>query len=254
MRPRNFWPFACVAVIGGAWLWQPAAWALDACGCLLGTDCANDVRIEFDSLPWPPLNQPPIDTRCCDRLPGRGEASTRRFTQLPITYAGGTFDKLPATGADAVMGWRKVDCWPWCGDGRCGGNETCSSCPGDCGACPPVCGDTVCESARGECSSCSSDCTVAQCCGNDPTCNSAVGETCGNCSRDCGACAPVCGDARCTGSETCQSCPGDCGGIRECNFCGSGNNRCRPNNPTACNRGCANFPNGCGGAWHWNCP
>lgn len=27
---------------------------------------------------------------------------------------------------------------PYCGDGTCNAGETCSSCPGDCGACPPI--------------------------------------------------------------------------------------------------------------------
>jgi len=54
-----------------------------------------------------------------------------------------------------------------CGDGSCNGTETCSSCPGDCGACPPpppapVCGDGVCNGT----------------------------ETCSTCAGDCGACPP----------------------------------------------------------------
>lgn len=47
-----------------------------------------------------------------------------------------------------------------CGDGQCNGDETCQSCPGDCGVCPPECGD-------------------GQCNGD---------ETCDSCVQDCGAC------------------------------------------------------------------
>lgn len=40
---------------------------------------------------------------------------------------------------------------PRCGDRSCNGRETCSSCPRDCGACPPpkaVCGNGVCEAGE----------------------------------------------------------------------------------------------------------
>src|SRR5262249_21623388 len=61
----------------------------------------------------------------------------------------------------------------WCGNGRCDGSETCSSCPRDCGTCPtaPRCGDLACNGT----------------------------ETCSSCPGDCGACptAPRCGDLTC---------------------------------------------------------
>src|SRR5262249_28600153 len=46
-----------------------------------------------------------------------------------------------------------------CGDGICSARETCSSCPQDCGQCPPpsICGDGICNGAE-NCSSCESDC------------------------------------------------------------------------------------------------
>jgi TolB protein len=49
---------------------------------------------------------------------------------------------------------------PVCGDGTCNGTETCSSCPADCGVCPPptpVCGDGICNGQE-TCSTCSDDC------------------------------------------------------------------------------------------------
>jgi hypothetical protein len=72
-----------------------------------------------------------------------------------------------------------------CGNGVCQTGETCSTCPADCGVCPPVCGDASCNGS----------------------------ETCSSCPADCGACPPppVCGDATCGGGETCSSCPADCG-------------------------------------------
>jgi beta propeller repeat protein len=47
-----------------------------------------------------------------------------------------------------------------CGDGVCNLEETCESCPGDCGACPPpepYCGDTTCNGEE-TCESCPGDC------------------------------------------------------------------------------------------------
>ncbi|MCA9661348.1 MAG: hypothetical protein KC486_23615 [Myxococcales bacterium] len=72
---------------------------------------------------------------------------------------------------------------PFCGDGQCLGDESCKTCPDDCGVCPPACGDGQCNGA----------------------------ETCQVCPVDCGACPPSCGDTLCNGDETCSSCPGDCG-------------------------------------------
>ncbi|MBI4019885.1 MAG: hypothetical protein HY367_01020 [Candidatus Aenigmarchaeota archaeon] len=68
-----------------------------------------------------------------------------------------------------------------------GALETCSSCPPDCGTCPPpFCGDRACNGV----------------------------ETCSTCSIDCGTCEEQpyrCGDGRCTVPETCSSCSQDCG-------------------------------------------
>lgn len=60
-----------------------------------------------------------------------------------------------STGATDVVG---------CGDGKCSSatNESCMSCPADCGACPPFCGNQKCDAT----------------------------ETCSSCTQDCGACPP----------------------------------------------------------------
>ena len=49
---------------------------------------------------------------------------------------------------------------PGCGDGECTADETCNTCPADCGACDPICGDGTCD----------------------------TGETCGSCPQDCDPC------------------------------------------------------------------
>ena len=73
-----------------------------------------------------------------------------------------------------------------CGDGTCEGHldESCLTCPADCGACE-LCGNGICDVITSEtCYTCSQDC--GSCCGNsvcDP------GEDCTNCTVDCGAAA-----------------------------------------------------------------
>ena len=72
---------------------------------------------------------------------------------------------------DMLGGCTDLDCWyactplctpsatcasdaPRCGDQTCDAFETCTLCPGDCGACPVVCGDHVCspgETCPGDC-------------------------------------------------------------------------------------------------------
>ena len=97
---------------------------------------------------------------------------------------------------------------PVCGNGTCEAGESCSSCPGDCGACPPVCGNETCEAGE-SCSSCPGDCGACPpVCGNG-TCE--VGESCSSCLGDCGACPPVCGNGSCEIGETCSNCVADCG-------------------------------------------
>jgi hypothetical protein len=118
---------------------------------------------------------------------------------------------------------------PVCGDGLCkGGEETCASCPADCGACPPppVCGDGLCKGGEETCASCPADCGACPTavCG-DGTCDPAEGcgscpADCGSCAFDCGACAPSCGDGWCAFGEDCLSCPFDCGACAS--SCGDG--------------------------------
>jgi hypothetical protein len=105
------------------------------------------------------------------------------------------------------------ECIACCGNGTCDHQETCSSCPTDCGACV-VCGDGTCSDGE-TCSSCPVDCPICPRCG-DLLCNG--DETCASCPGDCEEC-PACGDGKCNGDETCATCPGDCGG---CSPCGDG--------------------------------
>ena len=97
---------------------------------------------------------------------------------------------------------------PSCGDTVCAADETCASCPSDCGQCA-VCGDGTCQPGAGEgCDTCAADC--GDCCG-DTACDGGAGEDCASCSSDCGACQK-CGNGVCEElfGENSTTCPPDC--------------------------------------------
>ena len=102
-----------------------------------------------------------------------------------------------------------------CGDNICDGDNTCDTCPEDCGECGEAsCGNGACDNGE-NCESCATDCGG---CGEfvcgDGAC--ALGESCGFCPEDCGECPVVCGDATCSDVETCEVCPEDCGDCGAC--------------------------------------
>jgi hypothetical protein len=104
----------------------------------------------------------------------------------------------------------------FCGDGYCNEDESCSTCPGDCGNCDPgdCCGaieGVGCSNPQLESCVCAFD---AWCCdvGWDDTCAEEVATECGfNCLAECGD-----GSCDLNGSENCETCPGDCGVCDPC--------------------------------------
>ena len=129
-----------------------------------------------------------------------------------------------------------------CGDGSCDGaaGETCSNCPADCGACPPVCGDGTCDAGE-DCMGCATDCGACPPVCGDGSCNGS--EDCMSCASDCGACPPVCGDGSCNGSEDCASCVADCGACPP--MCGD--STCDPGEDcVSCPGDCGMCPPTCG--------
>lgn len=94
-------------------------------------------------------------------------------------------------------------------------DETCFTCPEDCGTCPG-CGDGICEPDE-TCASCEIDCGPCAVCGNG-VCQGPY-ETCGNCPEDCGACTNTCLDVlKCAVACPTPSvaCILDCGGSGGC--------------------------------------
>lgn len=162
----------------------------------------------------------------------------------PLTCGNGTCT-LPETCSSCPSDCGA--CLPVCGDSSCAvGTETCASCPADCGVCTPTCGNGLCQPPE-TCQSCQADCGAClpePSCG-DNSCNN--NETCSSCPTDCGLCVPTCGDATCNGTETCSTCVQDCG---TCPFlCGdsscNGTETCG-NCPTDCGT-CPTLPPGGGG-------
>jgi len=120
----------------------------------------------------------------------------------------------------------------YCGDSFCnsptaeGGNETCSSCPKDCGSCKNCNRNGVCEKDTGETTEdCPSDCNISEEINPPETNGTPASSYCGNgfcdswedyltCPSDCKANAPavVCNhDGNCDMPlETSANCPDDC--------------------------------------------
>jgi hypothetical protein len=136
-----------------------------------------------------------------------------------------TFDVTGRAGASGPFHLRLERVPDVCGDDLCSGDESCSTCARDCGACPapPVCGDGRCDRPE-SCTSCPTDCGS---CGGGAYCGDGVcdaAEDCDSCPGDCGDCQPepYCGDGWCDAGEDCSWCPSDCGACGPTSYCGDG--------------------------------
>ncbi|MCU0678960.1 MAG: hypothetical protein MUC28_00740 [Planctomycetes bacterium] len=161
----------------------------DYCEFLSITPCCGNGLIEAgetcDNGPGSTLPCPPTcnDGNNCtdDSMSGSAAACTVLCTNTAINTCSLTINDFccPLVCNSS----NDMNCAAVCGNSACEAGETCSTCPADCGACPPACGDGVCNGT----------------------------ETCSTCPADCGACPPACGDGVCNGTETCTTCPADCG-------------------------------------------
>lgn len=99
-----------------------------------------------------------------------------------------------------------------CGDGTCDAEESCESCPADCGACAGT-GDCCAPHDTTGCASL--DITNCVCAMDDYCCATAWDALCvQEAGTQCGAgCVVVssCGDGTCDADEGCDDCPSDCG-------------------------------------------
>ena len=123
---------------------------LAACEAVIpGGSAGHDARIDLS------LSDTLLAGADAGARPDCGEAGYVPDSRPPDSHHpdGNLLDSQTPDGAPA----------PVCGNGTCDKGESCSNCPGDCGACPPVCGNGSCE----------------------------AGETCSNCASDCGACPPT---------------------------------------------------------------
>ncbi len=239
----------CVeGVCGGApkSCWDDDPCTIDVCAPATG-QCVyiHDVDACDDEDPPPPAGD------CCEPHddPGCGDEGVEACVCEADAFCCETsWDGLcvDAAGADCE-GCGDVTPVDSCGDGACGGSETCDACPEDCGECPPA-GDCCTATAAAGCT----DATVEACvcdedafccetswdaicvsaadtqcgaCGDgppEPSCGDGScdpDEACGTCPADCGPCGPICGDGACTGGESCADCATDCGTCPEVDCC-----------------------------------
>ncbi|MBI2552681.1 putative metal-binding motif-containing protein [Candidatus Uhrbacteria bacterium] len=151
------------------------------------TDSSEDVAVELQPCTpnwscnaWSECVFPGFRSRLCTDLAG----------------CAGT----PPVGATSTT--QTEPCDP-CGNGSCEDGETCTSCPADCGTCPPpTC--TPAWSCSGW-SACSCSGTRTRTCADLNSCGTATGRP--SITSRC----VVCGNGSCDCGETCASCSGDCG-------------------------------------------
>jgi cysteine-rich repeat protein len=150
--------------LGDLWAWDGDTWAeLDPRNALTSR---QGVGLAFDR----------IQQRVVSFGGEDGDGPLAATTEL--AYQGGGAIEACGSGHDAdldgLVGCDDPDCWgvctpacppdlacdpdaPACGDGVCGGVESCRLCPGDCGDCPAACGDGFCDAGE-DAAGCPGDC------------------------------------------------------------------------------------------------
>jgi len=202
------------------------------------SDATADINVTPDSLfpgdtadslePDLPSTPDAAETTPDDSTSPDLDAATPDLVDVADSHDNSAPDLLPDTPQE------------FCGDSICQDDEECSTCPQDCGTCPPVCGDGACTSQE-SCIMCPQDCGQCPASCGDKNCDE--NETCQVCPQDCGPCPVVCGDATCNGNETCKTCIPDCGPCPP--ECGDG--ECQQSESCAtCSADCGQCPVPCG--------
>jgi hypothetical protein len=187
----EFWKPREIA-LGGVTYQSAAQFVL----CNMGDDpklCDNS------ACPGAPPPPPPPPEECGDDTCGATETCSTCAADCG-TCTDDSSDVYEPECVDCASCPLEEVCYPaapgFCGDGLCEPpDESCSSCPSDCGECYPICGNGLCE----------------------------MGEVCSTCSIDCGACpgpgsgsgSPSCGNGSCEMGEVCSTCSIDCGACRD---------------------------------------
>jgi hypothetical protein len=130
-------------------------------------------------------------------------AAIRKFTEIEPTFTAGAEQQRAPIMVVENCSTCPEDCEacpPVCGDGLCNGNENCSICSADCGPCLPACGNNIIESGE-------------QCDPPETACTPNYNSLCIYCNTTCQNVTLIgeyCGDADCNGNENCSICSADC--------------------------------------------
>ena len=146
-----------------------------------------------------------------------------------VSAIGGAFDSGPIPVGDAFewmaeagsYGYISTEALGLLGFAEIGpaGDETCETCPQDCGSCANE-GDCCEESPDAGCGDPDVVSCVCEVIGDVFCCEASWDVFCVNEAASCLGSCTECGDGVCEGAETCDSCPDDCSD--ECTHCGDG--------------------------------
>lgn len=189
-------------MVGTPWLALSAAAVLFA----FPSGCGDDCKSNRDCPTGQYCSQGacrPFPDNGADGDAGAEDAAPDRAEEIADNGADGDGDVTP----------------PRCPNGTCEGDESCRTCPEDCGADCPICGNGVCEPPTETTETCAPDCPPCNC--GDGVCDATCTppETVCICTIDCG-CVPVCGDGFVSPGEECDDeneVPGD-GCESDCTF------------------------------------